>query len=145
MARSNMAWARARDCMVLVMGKDSPRDEEWDGYLEAVQGYREETTTRRHLVVTRGGAPYPEQRRASLPPGSRALDPRVRIAVITDSTYVHGVVQAQKRAMDHIEVFRSADWEKGMSFLQVPRAEVNDMLRLVNGLRAHIGLPPGVD
>lgn len=139
-----MAWGRARGCMVLVMGAASPTEEDWEGYLEAVKGYRDETPARRHLVVTRGGAPYPEQRRASLEPGSRAIDPRVRIAVITDSTYVHGVVQAQKRASDQIEVYRSADRDHALRFLQLGRDEWDEVLRLVSTLRAQLNLPPGL-
>jgi hypothetical protein len=80
-------WAQDR-LYIAVLHGGAPTDEEWDRWVGL--GVQRNGRDQRVLVEARGGGPTPKQRRAIL--GANKAD--ARIAIITESTFVRGIVTA---------------------------------------------------
>ena len=80
-------------CLILAHGEEPPTDEEWEQYVEALARYCDEYATLRVLVVSAGGAPTPGQRAVMDKRVKRHMH-RAKIALMTQSTFVRGVLKA---------------------------------------------------
>jgi len=80
-------WARDRLYLAVLCG-GAPTDDEWSRWVAL--GVRRNGQQQRVLIESRGGGPTAKQRQAIL----SANKADVRIAVMTDSTVVRGIVTA---------------------------------------------------
>lgn len=80
-------------CVVAVFGKTAPSRADWTEYLELLQREVLTSPRQRGLIVSHGGTPESHQRREL----ERVAGPTAaqrRLAVVTSSTFVRGVLKA---------------------------------------------------
>ena len=130
-------FGEACGCIIVCQGKETASSEEVDPYLEAMVRYVEATTKPRVLVITAGGAPTPEQRKKL----DRVIDPireKIRIAVVTDSTFARGVVKAIRLLYPCYQAFALKELEDALRFLDVRSGEVIEVKRCAEELQASL-------
>jgi len=100
-----MAYARCGYAhLVLVHGNDTPTETEWQRYLgDAGRWFPELTGI---LVVTDGGGPTSSQRRALNATAVRSGQTSIRTAVVSNSLFVRGIVNAINLVSPRIRAFR---------------------------------------
>jgi hypothetical protein len=86
-----MVWKTVGSVLVLRESKDTPSDEEWDGFLAALTGLRKRVSELRALVVTDGGGPSSSQRTRIKDALAGAA---IRSAVVSDSIKIRFIASA---------------------------------------------------
>jgi hypothetical protein len=125
-AGRTLAHAEAEGCIILVHSADPPSDTEWNRWLEALSRYLLRTSRARMLVMSQGGAPNPSQRRASdavTAPHHRDM----KVAVVTQSTFVRGVVAAFRVLLPFYRAYAPRELEAALAYLDVPSDRVRQV------------------
>jgi hypothetical protein len=118
--KPTLAHAEAEGCIILTHTADSPGDAEWAGWLEALGRYLEHTSAPRMLIVSRGGAPSPMQRRAADAISSPYYR-HMKVAIISSSTFVRGVVAAFRMVLPFYRAYAPTELGAALDYLDVPR------------------------
>src|SRR5687768_2000767 len=122
----NMAFGVVNAYVILVHNKHAPKDEEWDEY---VQFNRERGLEyglpSGFLIVSDGGTPTPEQRKAlhdAITPIRGKQAAGMKIAIVTQATFVQGIVRAMHtiNAAFQARAFSPGDTRGACAYLQVP-------------------------
>jgi len=131
-ARTNIAVERVGHTLVVVHGATHPSDADWAIYLVALA--RNIATIEAQLIITNGGSPNSEQRRASLEiAAGRPVPPS---AVVTSSVLARGAVTALSWFMkDRIHAFRPDEFDEACAFIGAT-AEKGTLRDAVTRLRA---------
>jgi hypothetical protein len=133
----SLVFGEACGCIIVCQGKEAASSEESDRQLEALARYAEVTTKPRVLVISSGGAPTPEQRK-ELDQVIHPLRERIRIAVVTDSTFARGVVKAIRLLYPCYQAFALKELDDALRFLDVRSADVIEVKRCAEELRASL-------
>ena len=132
-----LAFGEAAGCLLVCQAAATARSDEWARYLEAVARYLKTNTKPRLLVLTAGGAPTPEQRRNI----DLLLDPhraRMKVAIVTDSTFARGVVKAIRLVYPFYQAFARKELESALRFLDVRPADDVEVKRCAEELLAEL-------
>ncbi len=89
----NIVYEITDGCLILAHGEGPPTDEEWKQYIEVLARHFDEQVKVRILIVSGGGAPTPGQRAVMDKRFKREMH-RARVALMTHSTFVRGVLKA---------------------------------------------------
>lgn len=141
----NMAVGNVGSFTVLVHNKCTPRDDEWDRYLELALRNAGPGATVRSLVVTYGGTPTITQQRRMLDLLAQRFEntPVITIsAVISHSTFVQGTVTAMGWHYPGIRAFSPDKREEAFAYMGVPRAYFDDVHKLIDALKAELDPSP---
>ncbi len=127
---SGIEYEAFRDLVVCAIGRDNPTDPAWDTYADFLVQQQREGKPPRGLVVTQGGAPTPSQR--------RLLDARLgaaaassRVAVLTDSTFARGVVNAFALIQRGYRAFARDDLDEALRFVDVSPSDAPEVRRVM--------------
>jgi hypothetical protein len=120
LTKTTLAYAEVEGCLVLAHTTDQPGDAEWAGWLDALARYHQRTPAPRLLVVSRGGAPSPSQRRAA-DAVSAPYYPNMKVAIISASTFVRGVVAAFRMVLPFYRAYAPTELGAALDYLDVPR------------------------
>jgi hypothetical protein len=118
--KPTLAYAEAEGCIIIAHTADPPGDAEWAAWLEALGRYLERTPAPRMLIVSRGGAPSPTQRRAADTVSSPHYR-NMKVAIISGSTFVRGVVAAFRMVLPFYRAYSPTELGAALDYLDVPR------------------------
>lgn len=130
-------WARDRLYLAVLHGS-SPTDEEWNHWIAL--GQKRAGRDKRVLVEASGGGPTAKQRKAMLAT-DKAKD--VRIAIMTESTFVRGIVTALTWFGVSLRAFPLNSSEVAAQFLELTAEELGAALEMLPQLRAQAELASG--
>lgn len=133
----NLAFGKVGSCFVLICSSKPPTDEDWDGYLRFLREHLTPTMQPRTLVWSEGGAPSANQRQrlnAITGPFSKTS----KIAVMTTSPIVRGVVGALSWFNSHYRAFPPNDLELAIGFLDVTGSPALELKQLIRNLKASV-------
>jgi hypothetical protein len=140
--KRTMVWGSVNAFVVVVHGKDTPTDEEWNEYLQFnLDMGSEHGVNVRSLAVTEGGAPTAAQRKTFHDAATRLLKKHpgvVRGAVVTPSTFVRGVVTAMSLVNPMIKAFSPAEMKECYAYMGVPEAYAGRVDALIASLKASL-------
>jgi hypothetical protein len=124
--------------LLVVHGHEPPTDDEWEAYLGQVK-LVVATGRPRAMAVTEGGAPSLSQRTQlnRILRGTRALG-----AVVSDSSFVRGIVTALSWFNRGVRSFSPADFEVACAHLELSDAQVHQLRGRLDALRESLGLTP---
>lgn len=131
--KKTLAFRSITDTMlVLRENKDTPRDEDWDAFLEVLSKNRPNFDKFKILVMTEGGGPNQDQRkRLEVALGGRP----VRVAVVTDSVKVRFIVSSIALLNREIRTYSNREIEEAYQHLnmtELERRKVDDAIREMN-------------
>jgi hypothetical protein len=131
-----MATGRVAHCLVVVHGKETPTDEEWNAFLAIGLKYVA-ANPMRLLVVTDGGAPSAKQRKrvAEVLVSRPETD---RIAIVTASMIARGVVTALSWFNPVQKTFAPNHLDDALEYLQFPHARAGEMKQLLAQLQGEL-------
>jgi hypothetical protein len=118
-ANRTLAHAEAEGLLILTHTADPPTDADWDGWLQALGRYLPRTPAPRLLVVSKGGAPSPKQRRAAdavSAPHYRTM----KVAIVSGSTFVRGVVAAFRVLLPFYRAYAPHEIGIALDYLDLP-------------------------
>jgi hypothetical protein len=130
-----LAFGELSRCVVLVHGLVAPTDDEWDAYVLFLKSAVERAGRVRVVVSTEGGAPTPRQRKAM----DRVMTPfyrTARVAIVTGSTFVRGVVTAFRLIYPWYRAFDPTDLGGALTYVDVPAPEQDAAAAMVAELAA---------
>jgi hypothetical protein len=137
-----MAYGQVADCTVLVHTKQPPSDEEWSAYLDFQQRNTDTTKNVNVLVFTDGGAPTPSQRMQLNDAQMGAVVAKkasVKVATVTTSMFVRGVVTALSWFHPVYRAFSPSQMDQALHYLDVPADKTDEVKRLIKVLKAQLG------
>jgi hypothetical protein len=123
-------WARDRLYLAVLVGQ-GPTDDEWNRWI-ALGGLRA-GLDKRVLVEARGGGPSAKQRKEIIAT-DQAID--VRIAIMTESTFVRGIVTALTWFGISLRAFPLHSHELAAKYLELSADELQIALEVLPRLRA---------
>jgi hypothetical protein len=107
--------------MITVHTKTTPSDEDWDAYLEDVK--KQATGIRGVLVYSESAGPTAPQR-ARISELYKALNIKLRTAIMSGSRLVRGVVTAMSWTLaDDIKSFSTTEFDKAVEYLELSEDE----------------------
>lgn len=136
-AANLLVYGEVCGCIVTCQGREAVSNEEWNQWVEAVARYVKTTTTPRLLVFTLGGAPSPEQRKRF----DQTIDPyvaRIKVAIVTDSTFARGVVKAIRIFSPFFQAFAPKELDDALRFLDLRTTDFIEIARHLEALRARL-------
>lgn len=112
---------------------------DWERFVALVHTHRSDTAP---LCLTRSQGAYPDatQRRALMDAIGPALQPRARIAVLTDSVVGRAAVTAMSWITPGFQAFRPTDTAGALLYLGVAGAPATEMVRVLLELEAQLGV-----
>lgn len=123
-------YARQARLLLLAHGSVPPAQDEWNQYVEALaEGHKSGLTGL--LVLTDGPGPNSSQRKQI-----SSFD--LRSAVLTPAAVARGIVTALSWFGANIRAFPPEQIDDALDYLQVPRAEQLQVLRVLAGLRVEL-------
>ena len=136
----NIVYARAWRVAVMVAGRESPSDAEWDRYIDFLEGMQTPGPFARTLAVTAGGAPSSAQR---IRLQGRIGEARKgsKLALVTDSTFARGILNSWSLLRPGYRAFAPDKLAEALRFLDVSLAQALDLEALVLQLQAELSLP----
>lgn len=118
----------------------SPADAHWDELIEEVREYLKTRPMLRILVSTKTSGPSARQR-AQINQVVREANATVRVAVLSASTVVRGIVTALSWAnVIDIRSFQPHDVAGGLAFLGVEAGRQSQALRILEELGRAVGV-----
>jgi hypothetical protein len=126
-------WARDRLYLAVLHG-GRPTDDEWTRWVEL--GVLRNGRDQRVLVEARGGGPTPKQRRAIL----AANKADARIAIMTESTFVRGIVTAFSWFDITLHAFPLTGHQLAVKFLELSPEEIETAFEVLPRIRAEAGV-----
>ncbi|MGC4064508.1 MAG: hypothetical protein QM784_07665 [Polyangiaceae bacterium] len=137
---NTMVHKYQNDMYILVHGKRSPSDAEWDLYLSDLRTQADRLDCVKTLVLTEGGNPDGAQRQRL----NEVLRGRpTRVAVLTASIIARGVVGALAVFNPRIRAFSPDAAGLALAYLGVPTDEYGPLLRTIAELRAIVARQAG--
>lgn len=137
---ATMAFHLHKKSMFLVMhAKDNPSDQEWNEYVEFAK--KNVQYLRTTLIITEGGGPSTVQR-GELNDVLEKAGFKSKIAVVTLSRMVRGIVTAISWFNPNIKAFSTIQVPAALEYLEIPVAERDVIFREIKTLRIKLGLPP---
>ena len=141
MART-MAFRYSDGLLLVAHSAQSPSEADWAEYLRYCE-HEMPRSCRRTLVLTRGGGPDAAQRKrvqTLIERISQGQTEPLRVAVVTDSTLVRGIVTALNWFNPHTRAFASAALPEALRYLSVPAGETAERLgRELRTLERQVG------
>jgi hypothetical protein len=131
-----MAFERTPECSVAVFGSSALSDEDWDRYVASIQANLG-TSAPRALVIAGSTAPSTSQR-ARLEKVMGPVKAQAKVAIVTSSTFVRGVVNAFALITPGYRAFAPAQLDEAMAYLDVRATRFADLRALLDRLRAQI-------
>ena len=125
-------------CVVAVFGKTAPSGADWTEYLGLVQRDVLTSPRQRGLIVSHGGTPENSQRRELERVTGRSAAGR-RLAVLTNATFVRGVLKAMSIFDPSYRGFSLSDLDLALRYLEVPERSWSEIQRLVQQASADLG------
>jgi len=124
------------EIMVVIHTSYAPSDAEWREYVDGVGSCDLETM--RSIVITDGGAPTAQQRKAV----NDLLGGRqVPGVVISPSTFVRGVVTALAWFNPGLKAFAPEEFGKACQYLELSPAEIDEVWLTIDRLVEQLGNP----
>jgi hypothetical protein len=140
--RSSLSFEVHDDILLLVLGRDAPRDPEWSHFVEEA-GSEMERRARPVLVMSEGGHPSASQREAMNQKLPRA---GVLIAVVTDSLVARGTVAVESWFGGAIRAFPKDNEAvvQALRYLGVDPSRDAAVFRALGGMLSAVtsGVPP---
>ncbi|MGK4004412.1 hypothetical protein WMF31_17385 [Sorangium sp. So ce1036] len=138
-----MAFGAVGEVFVVVHGHLAPSDKEWNRYLDAVMAHYRGRSRVRTLIVTEGGAPSPAQWQRLVTHPEITFH-KGKLCVVTDSTFVRGVVQGMDApALNPIsgqyQLFKRAQLLEALRELDASPGEQRAAIALVTQLEKAVG------
>ena len=139
----NIAHEWISECFVAVRGKGSPTPAEWEEYLAGIARGLQEGRPARCLVLTQGSSPTPAQR-VGLAERIVTVEPSLRVAVLTSSTFARGVVDALSTAHPGYRTFAPSALDEALDYLGVRVSAAADVKTTLDRLTRAVddGAPP---
>jgi hypothetical protein len=136
----NIAYGRVGGIAVMVGGRENPSDEEWDRYVDFLEGMGTPGPVARTLAITMGGAPTSRQR--------AVLERRIgekrkgsKLAVVTGSTFARGVLNGWALVRPGYRAFSPEKIAAAIHFLDISPAVAPEVEAMVAKLQAELGSP----
>jgi hypothetical protein len=132
-----MAYGKVGGSIVTLLKRQKPSDADWDQYVALIrmlppgQPYRV-------LVWSLGGSPTPEQRKR-LDDVIGGHQKTSRVAVISDSMLVRGIVSAMRVVQPMYQSFSPSNIESAFRYLELSEGEIREASALVKRLQREIG------
>jgi hypothetical protein len=126
---------------VLVYAALSPTDEEWQTQLDSRVAYSRSVSAVRCVIVTDESAPSPRQRKM-LEDATRPYQAGMRVAVVSGSTFVGGVVTAFRTAHPGYRTFEPHDLDRALAYVDASSNRFASIRRQVDEWRMILALPP---
>lgn len=139
MKRATMQHARVGAVHLVVHSSENPTDEEWSNYLDDMEAFL--PRMRGVMVLTHGGGPTATQRaKFKTFWGSQKIDPEVRLAVLTSSVMVRGIVTAVTWFVKNpIQTFAPTSLDEAFTFLGLTGHERTLLRERVDQLQKSLG------
>jgi hypothetical protein len=134
---ARMAYARHGVHLLLVHGRDAPRDEEWSAYLADMERWLAHCVG--VLITSEGGGPNSGQRRALRDLMARMTVPGAPTAVVSSSLLVRGIVIALSVFDAKIRVFKPDDLDAALAYIRVTSEQRPGLLAAADRLRRGLG------
>ena len=126
-------WAQGR-LYVAVLDGGQPTDAEWARWVEL--GMQRNGLEQRALVEARGGGPTPKQRRSIL----SANKAHARIAIMTNATFVRGIVTAFSWFDVALRAFPLDGHNAAVKYLGLTPEEIATTFEMLPRIRAEAGV-----
>lgn len=124
------------EIMVVIHTSQPPSDLEWQEYVDGVASCDLETM--RSIVITDGGAPSAQQRKAI----NDLLGGRqVPGVVVSPSTFVRGVVTALSWFNPGLKAYPHEDFDKACQYLELSLQEIEEVWVTIHKLAELLGDP----
>ena len=140
MTRS-MVHHYADDVFVLVHNKQSPKDAEWDAYIDDLKRQASRADCIKTLVFTEGGNPdgYQRKRLNDVLAGRPTL-----AAVMTHSFLARAVVGTLAVFNPRIRAFSPDDAGLALAYLKIPMSQYGAVLQTLARLKREMGLSDSI-
>ena len=115
-------------------------DGDWDAFLAAIRSAIAAGMPERSLVISEGGAPSPSQRKR-LDDAVAPLGRRLKVAIVTRSTFVRGVVNAFALAKPGYRAFAPERMDDAITYLDVRPSGAVEINAAVMRLRVRLRQP----
>lgn len=119
--------------IVLVHSKNQPTEAEWNALLDVQRSMPDART----LVVTDGGGPSNKQR-MQINQIIKETGKRPRVAVVSSSAFVRGIVSALNWFNPEIKTFPPDALTEAIKYLEAPEARASVLLKLVEQMRVEL-------
>ncbi len=131
-----MAYRLVGEISLLVHSTRAPSDHEYDGYLEFIATLPPQI--RRSMVVTPGPGPNARQRAKTNEVLKARKQMDAKVAVVTDSTMVRGIVTALSWFNREIRVFSMAKIHDALRYLNANPEEASRLLIQLRMMQAEL-------
>lgn len=132
-----IVFERTPECLVVVRGREALGDAEWAEYMRALEEIVRDGSSPRNLVVSYGGSPTPSQRR-DLDERLASVRDTMKVAILTESTYVRGVATAITQERPGFRVFGLEQVDEAIAYLGMRPAAVNQIKATLDRLTREI-------
>lgn len=126
-------------CIIAIFGGQAITDREWDAYLAAIEESTRRAAAARALVITGNVAPSPAQRRR-LDAAIHSVREQLKVAIVTNSTFVRGVVSAFAIFVRGYRAFDEDALDEALAYLDVRGHHADEVRAAVIRLRARIDI-----
>jgi hypothetical protein len=135
--RQTLSFREVCGCLLLVHSEKPPIDREWDEYLAATTKYSSSHPRPRILIFTAGGTPSPSQRQR-VEAIADVHYANTKVAVMTTSTFVQGVIKAFRLIRPIYQAFSPDRVDEALRYLEVSPSHTDEIRRTLAALRAEI-------
>lgn len=134
---ATMVFEATSSGMVVGIGTQPPADADWDAYMGAIKASVVDRMPPVTLAFTFGGAPTPAQRRKL--DQAVAGGPEFKVAILTDSTFARGVVNAFALLYSGYRAFGLRDLGPATQFLGAGPSAARELEAALYRVRARLG------
>ncbi|MBX7195973.1 MAG: hypothetical protein K1X94_28215 [Sandaracinaceae bacterium] len=133
-----LAHGRVSNCLVLVHGRDAPRDDEWRDWVRTVLEFKGGHP--RICVRTHGGGPNAKQRQVIAHSSIEKFGRPASTAVVTDSVVIRGMITAFHWLVPSgdIRAFAPQALPDALDHLSVPRPFHPTVLETIRRLEREV-------
>lgn len=125
-------------CVVAIFGPTTMYDAEWEAFVAVIRDAIAAGIPARCLVISDGAAPGTKQR-AKLEATLTPVRSRLKVAILTDSTFVRGVVNAFALVTPGgYRAFAPDRFDEAMTFLEMRPAQAEEIRAAVMRLRGRL-------
>lgn len=125
-------------CVVAVFGTTAPSRADWTEYLELLRAEVPGSPRQRGLIVSHGGTPENYQRRELEQVTGRSTSHR-RLAVLTNSTFVRGVIKAMSIFDSSYRGFSLSELDLALRYLELPERSWSEIQQAVQRASEGVG------
>lgn len=136
----NMVFKSDGRFFILLHTEAAPSDAEWTAFVTATEVAARQAgkdfSQLRQLVITDGGGPSSTQRKQA---NAMLGGSTIRVAVVSQSTAIRGVVTALSWFNSLIKAFNPDELKEALSYLEVPEGADDKVMRDIRTLREQLG------